>query len=100
MKPVGALTREEVLAVVRRHGIIYKVRKLKYSSIISKIMKVETRAFSADGYAVVTAKPEQTIILRRWFIEKPPIGYLFDNYFHALAYSLKVKANLKEKDNA
>ena len=27
-------------------------------------------------------------------------GYVFDNYFHALAYSLKVKANLKEKDNA
>ena len=96
MKPVGALTHEEVLAVVRRHGIIYKVRKLKYSSIISKIMKVETRAFSADGYAVVTAKPEQTIILKRWFIEKPPIGYLFDNYFHALAHHMNTTQSNKQ----
>ena len=96
MKPVGALTREEVLAVVRRHGIIYKVRKLKYSSIISRIIKVETKALSADGYVVVAANPEQNIILARWFIEKPPIGYLFDNYFHALAHHMNTIQSNKQ----
>ena len=96
MKPVGALTHEEVLAVVRRHGIIYKDRRMKYSSGISKIIKVETRTITADARIVIASNANQNIILARWFIEKPPIGYLFDNYFHALAHHMNTIQSNKQ----
>lgn len=47
----------------------------------------------AIGHITNRFKPWQFTALGRqnWFDGE--IGYIFDNYFHALAYSLKVKKN-------
>ena len=54
--------------------------------------------FNCSGHISKFIRDGNQNINPGWF--DGTIGYLFDNYFHALAYSLKVKANLKEKDNA
>lgn len=33
------------------------------------------------------------------FTSRPPFSYYFTNYFHALAYSLQLKARLKEQEH-
>ena len=59
--------------------------------------------FARTKYPVIEKRDGP--IIEAWFEREngePLLGYAFDNYFHALAYSLKVKheAELKEADSA
>ena len=88
--PVGALTRPQVEAMARIPGsIIYKVYLPEYQEGIIKLCVAEYIEAKAEIYG---RKGHGSSICRinKWFSAEP-IGYLFDNYFHALAYAMKLK---------
>jgi hypothetical protein len=95
MKPPGALSKEELLALVKPGQVIYKVFK-DFDEIIGFISHtVCDGGVSLSSSHISTIKAQKTIYLDSWF--KKEYGYLFDNYFHALAYSLKLKAEHGQK---
>ena len=74
MIPHGALTQDQYKKL--KGQFIYYVRNGKHG------MEGELKKFQAgfDGYHG-----------KNWFMDDSLYGYFFSNYFHALAYSLKVK---------
>ena len=88
--PVGALTRPQVEAMARIPGsIIYKVYFSEYQESIIKLCVAEYIEAKAEIYG---RKGHGSSICRinKWFSAEP-MGYLFDNYFHALAHAMKLK---------
>jgi hypothetical protein len=92
--PAGALTRPEVEALARVPGsVIYKVYDPPFKPTIMKLYVKHCNwdADYIDGH--VDGSPGCHI--GAWFCQKS-CGYLFSNYFHALAYSLQCKNKSKE----
>ena len=88
--PVGALTRPQVEAMARIPGsIIYKVYFPEYQEGIIKLCVAEYIEAKAEIYG---RKGHGSSICRinAWYSAEP-MGYIFDNYFHALAYAMKPK---------
>ena len=54
---------------------------------------------SGKYYAVYVAPPEMTSYKVFNFNGKPPDNYYFDNYFHALAFFLRLQAKEKAKNH-
>jgi hypothetical protein len=92
--PVGALTRDEAVALAKVKGsIIYKVYSGIYTYRPGHISKMQVRGF--DGSKILSSirnkDGNETGTALSWWYEDN-YGYLFSNYFHALAYSEKLKA--------
>jgi hypothetical protein len=86
MKPVGALTQKEFEKGENRGKTYYSVYGLSHPS---------------SGYEKgFLGKFTHHQVAAGWFTGH--LGYVFDNYFHALAYSLKVKdeANRRKHHSA
>jgi hypothetical protein len=89
--PAGALTRPEVEALARMPGsIIYKV----FGPIIEDIPISKLCVASYDkskDFIDGAVGGNRGCHIAAWFSGGRRIGYLFSNYFHALAYSLQCK---------
>lgn len=93
MKPHGALSKEELLALVKPGQIIYKVYHY-FNGLTNDGVGYISHVVCEDQVSdskIFTTESKKTIYLRNWF--EKTYGYLFNNYFHALAYSLKLKAD-------
>lgn len=97
MNVPGSLTKEQVLKLANAPGsVFYRVNNEN-----NKIWKVCVVKF--DGNMIWSSIPtgkgrETNTDLPLWFdIDGRPTkrGYIFDSYFHALAYSLKQKRRRK-----
>jgi hypothetical protein len=77
--PIGSLVKEP-----KKEGSFYRVDGTGH------IVKVGLNGLSAGWFAPLSKR----------LSGKYGWGYVFDNYFHAFAYSLKVEEQLKEKNNA
>jgi len=85
--PQGAMIELELEAST--HGtVIYKVWKETTDGIVGKITRAIVESNLGDG-RIATTDPRDLIYFSTWF--KRERGYLFTNYFHAYAYSLKCK---------
>lgn len=84
--PPGALTEQE-LRIIEVGQIIYKVWS-EINGVRGKLTKATIEGHLDDG-KIATVVPQDTIYFSTWF--KRERGYLFTNYFHAYAYSLKCK---------
>ena len=89
-KPHGALSKEELLALVKPGQVIYKVHKILRGEKGFIRCAICTGSYTSSNL-IKTVVAEHSFYLKNWFEKE--FGYLFDNYFHALAYSLKLKAN-------
>jgi hypothetical protein len=87
MKPHGALTKEELLALVKPGWVLYKVFK-KHDGVIGYLSHAICTG-ETNGERISTTKVVPTIYLDNWF--EKDFGFIFDNYFHALAYSMRLK---------
>ena len=96
-KPHGALSKDELLALVKPGQVIYKVFKGRDDFDTGEISQfVCTGNISYTGSSIIEAVDyKKALYLNNWFEKK--WGYVFDNYFHALAYSLKLKAEHGQK---
>lgn len=94
VKPVGALSKEESYSIAEQQNgqIIYRVYNKHYVKMGS-IRKLITDSFHAGILG-----SEDGTRLSGWF-GRSSYGYLFSNYFHALAYSLKVKDEAQSRRN-
>ena len=91
-KPDGALTQLEAIAAVKLNPILYKVY------IDSDLRKVKALHYDLNTNRIVTEKEDDTISLDLWFQTDHQLGYLFTNYFHAYAYSLKCKERVRDNN--
>lgn len=92
MKPHGALNKDELLALVKPGMHLYKV-------FGDRDMHTEICTGKIEGDVIITEDPHGVCHISNWFTDQPSgvYKYLFDNYFHALAYSLKLKAEHGQK---
>jgi hypothetical protein len=93
MKPPGALSRKQVLALGKIRGrVIYKV-----FDVDADLHSVTCNGEVKNGF-IMTIDQQDVCHTGMWFNHRrKSFGYLFDNYFHALAYSLKLKAEHGQK---
>jgi hypothetical protein len=93
MKPPGVLSKKQAMTLGKSKGsILYKVfndTDLHVAVCTGKII----------NDIIYTVDPADVCHLDMWFEkrENRVCMYLFDNYFHALAYSLKLKAEHEQK---
>jgi hypothetical protein len=95
MKPPGALSKDELLALVKPGKVIYKVFRKYDARIIGQISKMVCSGEVNHTRVLSTPSERQSLWFTNWFSQdrtKVGSGHLFTNYFHALAYSLKLKA--------
>lgn len=91
MKPHGALSKKEVLSLGKRRGQhIFKV-----FAVDADLHSVICNGVVREGF-ILTIDQQDVCHTEMWF-GSTSFGYLFDNYFHALAYSLKLKAEHGQK---
>ncbi len=93
MKPHGALSKDELLALVKPGQDIYKV----FDTLDGAVGHISRAVLTGkhSGQKIDAADSIKDIFFDTWFEKR--YGYLFDNYFHALAYSLKLKAEHGQK---
>jgi hypothetical protein len=92
--PEGALNQIEAIAIAKQKGIIYKVYSNGFSTIKNdrgKLIAARTTKYNMSINKIDTVGHKSDIVLGAWFRSEVQLGYLFDNYFHAYAYSLKRK---------
>ena len=99
--PVGALTRPQVEAMARIPGsIIYKVYLPEYQEAfklylpkyqegiiklcVAEYIEAKAEIYGREGHGYSICR------INAWYSAEP-MGYLFDNYFHALAHAMKLK---------
>ena len=91
MKPHGALSKNKLLALVKPGQSIYKI----YGD--GNIHKATcTGRINGKEKLIMTVDDTDVCHLKNWFGKNRQTliyKYIFDNYFHALAYSLKLKAD-------
>lgn len=105
-RPVGALSRQEAEKLAQVKGsVIYKVygvwrkpakpylSKLTVCGYSPREGIIKSSTMNAQGYPTST-------VLAHWFGDGERYGYLFSNYFHALAYSLHLKRGIKDANTA
>ena len=92
MKPPGALSKDELLALVKPGQHLYKVYGDCDISGVVCTGKINNKIID-------TIDPIDVCHVDNWFGKKYTTiyKYIFDNYFHALAYSLKLKAEHGQK---
>lgn len=88
--PPGALSLEEVTQYAVPGSIIYKVFDDMdgYFGVISKVVACHRYM---GGEVIEATVDLKRIYLDCWFGVKP-FGFLFSNYWHAYAYSLKIRS--------
>jgi hypothetical protein len=89
MKPHGALSKEKTIKVAENCGNLYcvlskgNISEMRKCSVKRGIISFDTTSKDKIGKRA----------LKFWFpTPQAPRTFMFDNYFHALAYSLKLKA--------
>jgi hypothetical protein len=97
-KPSGALSKEELLALVKPGQVIYKVYiGDKGGCDPGTIHEVRCLGLSHNGSYIKATVEKRCTYFKNWYEKN--WDCIFDNYFHALAYSLKLKAEHAQKPN-
>ena len=90
MKPPGALSKKAILKLALNKGQpLYKVYSDGDLDAVVCTGKIERKSI------IKTVDEADVCHIDNWFQSHPKrltFRYIFDNYFHALAYSLKLKA--------
>jgi hypothetical protein len=101
MKPKGALTWPQAVKLAKQRKPLYKVyldgNNPNGPNKVIPTGKINPRSDHLAGDQIVAAGDQIVadggwIYQHEWFGGKQEWGWVFSNYFHALAYSLKVKA--------
>lgn len=85
------MTEKEFEAIAPK-TVIYKVWS-EINGVKGKLTKATVAVYVVDG-KIETTNPRDIIHFSTWFKRKR--GYLFTNYFHAYAYSLKCKERTRD----
>jgi hypothetical protein len=89
-RPKGALTKTQVIRAAKKKAVLYKVyHGSRFGSEWGELIKVKT--LRAHKGMIETTPQLNGIHFSHWFSKNQrQWGYIFNNYFHALAYCLKV----------
>jgi hypothetical protein len=94
MKPKGALTWPQAVKLAKQRQPLYKVylngSNPNGPSKVTPSGKISPRSGHPAGGQIVVVDGGW-IYRHEWFGGKQEWGWVFSNYFHALAYSLKLK---------
>ena len=92
MTPHGALSKDELLALVKPGQIIYKVYSGNKGGLDAGVLhEVRCLGINPTGMYIQAVPDQRNTYFKNWY--EKGWGYIFNNYFHALAYSLKLKAD-------
>ena len=95
-RPHGALTEAQLMAFAHIKGkVIYKVWGNAAPEDVPISVAVLTGKIDKKNQIIEAIDKVVSIAVPYWYSHDPPLGYLFDNYFYALACALKIRAKAK-----